>query len=147
MLKFVRELGNSGTGQHMGKYGQAAIRAARRIQASGMPPADAWDEAVRSIFPNSESGRKKGCPRAAFLGLCEEGIVQGVPVGRYTGSKKNKAYAVAAYRLLVEDPRLATNEGRLWCGAMQDIGIRPNEQMDVVLSLWNSNSLARRSSK
>ena len=65
----------------MGKYGQAAIQAAKDVQSSGASPADAWDKAVRLIFPTSEAGRKKGCPRATFLGLCENAVVRGVPVG------------------------------------------------------------------
>jgi hypothetical protein len=47
------------------------------------------------------SAQKKGCPRGAFLGLCEEGLVKGIPAGNYTTSKDNKAYAVRAAELLI----------------------------------------------
>ena len=138
ILSRVRQLADE---TPYGKVRSGAVRAAMHSQSLGVSPTEAWDEAVGSVFPDSESSRKKGCPRAAFLGLCEEGIVRGVPVGHYTRSRKNKTYAIAAYSLLIEDRRWATDEGRLWRGATQDIGIKPNEQTDVVLSLWKSNSL------
>ena len=34
--------------------------------------------------------------RGAFLGLCEEGLVKGIPAGKYSASKDNKQYAVRA---------------------------------------------------
>jgi hypothetical protein len=128
----------------MGKYGEAAIIATRHLRTlPSTPPADAWKLAVMSIFPKSTSSQNKACPKSAFLGLCEEGIVQGVPMGRYTRSKKNKEYAIAAYHLLTEDQRFAANEEELWQRVTERKGVRHNQQMDVVLSLWNHGRLAR----
>ena len=56
----------------------------------------------RRSIPTSVSAQKKGCPRGAFLGLCEDGLVKGIPAGNYTVSKDNKAYAVRAAELLIE---------------------------------------------
>ncbi|WP_420865668.1 DUF6979 family protein [Dickeya oryzae] len=39
---------------------------------------------------------KKSCPLSAFLGLCEDGYIKGIPKGKYTKSYKNKKYAVVA---------------------------------------------------
>ena len=38
---------------------------------------------MMEVFPTQESSRKKGCPQSAFLGLCEDGYVKGIPQGRY----------------------------------------------------------------
>jgi hypothetical protein len=128
----------------MGKYGEAAIEATTCLRKSpGMSPADAWKEAVKLVFPNSASSQNKACPKGAFLGLCEEGIVRGVPPGRYTDAKENKGYAVAAYHVLTQEPRLATNKRELWERVTQYSGKRPNEQMDVVVAVWESDFLVK----
>jgi hypothetical protein len=54
---------------------------------------------MEKLYPTSPTSRKKDCPRGAFLGLCEEGLVKGIPAGKYTASKDNKAYAVRAAAL------------------------------------------------
>jgi hemerythrin superfamily protein len=66
-----------------------------------------------------------------------------VPIGQYTRSKKNKEYAIAAYHLLTEYQRLAANEEELWQRVTERKGVRQNQQMDVVLSLWKHDRLAR----
>jgi len=38
----------------------------------------------------------KGCPRGAFLELCEAGMIKGIASGKYTRSKRNKEYAIDA---------------------------------------------------
>ena len=63
----------------MGKYGDAAVQATNLIRQGGYHPRDAWKTAVRHQFPTQKSAREKGCPRAAYLGLCEAGIVRGWP--------------------------------------------------------------------
>ena len=40
--------------------------------------------------------------RGAFLGLCEEGLIKGIPSGQYMASRDDKAYAVRAAALLAE---------------------------------------------
>jgi hypothetical protein len=103
-------------------------------------PKAAWTRAAAILFPNSPSSRNKGCPKGAFLGLCEEGVVQGIPKGRYTRSLDNKRYALAAVRVLAKRPQLAEDRTALW----QTIPAHPlheNNQMDVVISLWKQSLL------
>lgn len=57
--------------------------------------------------------KKKGCPRNAFLGLYEEGLVKGIPSGNYTRSKKNKEYAIKAVKILKGAPELSSNSKTL----------------------------------
>jgi hypothetical protein len=92
--------------------------------------------AVAVAFPESASLQEKGCPLDAFLGLCEEGLVSGVPAGTYTRSVKNKQHAVEAVGLLRFDPSLAANTSALWRRVAGDK--KHNAQMDVVIGLWRA---------
>lgn len=123
----------------MGKYGQVALRATALVTKRGyMSPPEAWKVAAREVFPDSPASQTKGCPKSAYLGLCEEGLVVGVPRGNYTNSRDNKAYALKAVRLLVREPALALQgPDVLWERVMDGERKTPNHQMDVVLALWN----------
>src|ERR1017187_1940719 len=85
------------------RYGEAALMAAQGISGAGATPYACWENAMQRHYPTSPTARKKGGPRGAFLGLCEEGLVKGIPAGRYTASPDNKAYAVSAVALLAEE--------------------------------------------
>ena len=52
--------------------------------------------AMERLYPTSPAARKKGARVEHFWGLCEEGLVKGIPAGRYAASRDNKAYAVRA---------------------------------------------------
>jgi len=82
--------------------------------------------------------RDKGCPKGAFLGLCEEGLVRGIPRGLYTQSRKNKEYAVRAVRLLKEGQYAPKDPFVLWSRVMAGDPKNYNQQMDVVLALWEN---------
>lgn len=78
-----------------------------------------------------------------MLGLCEEGVVLGMPRGKYSRSLDNKKYALQALELLLKDPRLAQDEQALWARVMAGRQNSMNSQMDVVIALWNANMLAK----
>jgi hypothetical protein len=124
------------------KYGEAALIAARDSSTSTSPVAR-WEVAMEKLYPTSPTSRKKGCPRGAFLGLCEEGLVKGIPAGKYTASKENKAYAVQAATLLTEGGR-KWSIGELWQEVSNDPEKAHNSQMDVVLALWNNGLIVRK---
>lgn len=126
----------------MGKYGDAAVTAVR-IYTTGRTGSimDAWDSAVAEIFPSSPSSQVKGCPRGTFLGVCESGIVVGVPGGQYTKSAKNKAYGLKAAATLRKNPHFANDMTTLWGQVMDGESKVPNHQMDVVVSLWKNGLL------
>jgi hypothetical protein len=120
-------------------YGDAAIRAAKLTQDQRLAPEDAWRRATAATFPNSLASQVKGCPKGAFLGLCEEGLVKGIPRGDYTRSQMNKQYAVNAVRALRHTPSLAHDRSALWMAALGSEGVKQhNGQMDVVVGLWTS---------
>lgn len=123
----------------MGKYGKAAIRAHELVTAdSALDLASAWNLAVKELFPKSSSSQKKGCPRGAFLGLCADGLVLGVPSGEYTRSKDNRRYAREAVELLRQMPSLAKKPDQLWQKIMRGEVKAENSQMDVAISLWQA---------
>ena len=117
------------------RYGEAALIAAR--DSAGTSPAKRWQSAIEKVYPTSVSAQRKGGPRGAFLGLCEEGLVKGIPAGQYAASKDNKAYAVQAAALLSEGTR-KWSIGELWRAVSDDPEKAHNSQMDVVLALWKN---------
>jgi hypothetical protein len=127
----------------MSKYGDAAIKATRFLLTgqSNSPP-EAWSSAVRGIFPESISSQQKGCPKTTYLGLCEEGLIKGVPPGKYTRSSKNKCYAIDAVKLLKQEPTLADDQEMLWSKVVKGERKNPNNQMDVVILLWKKDLIA-----
>lgn len=64
----------------------------RRIRKGAHPP-DAWDVAAAETFPPGSIGAKKNCPKSAFLGLIDLGLIRGVSPGGFTRSVDNKEYA------------------------------------------------------
>ena len=122
------------------RYGEAALIAAR--DSAGTSPAKRWQSAMERVYPTSVSAQKKGCPRGAFLGLCEEGLVKGIPAGNYTVSKDNKAYAVRAAELLIEGKQ-KWSISELWRAVTDDPEKTHNSQMDIVLALWKNGLIVR----
>ena len=125
----------------MGKYGEVSYLAVQAIMKNGkLRPRQAWAEAAEKIFGEGNTSARKGCPRSAFLGLCEAGMVRGVPKGKYTRATKNKEYALKAAVLLKTDPSFARNAGELWRRITSN-KVNHNSQMDVVITLWNKDLL------
>jgi hypothetical protein len=124
------------------KYGLAAKVAALK----GGNPVDSWKLSVNVIF-NSKSSIDKGCPKNAFLGLCEDGFVKGIKTGSYFKRKKsnlNKNYAIKAVELLALDSKLTKKE--LWHKVREELNLgdkRSNSQMDVVLALWEHGLIVK----
>jgi hypothetical protein len=124
------------------KYGEAALIAAR-AETYGKPitPGERWSEATRKLYPTSPSAQRKGGPRAAFLSLCEAGLVKGIPAGRYAPLNKDKAYAPRAVALLIAGTHKTVTT--LWAEVTDGEEIPHNSQMDVVLALWKNGLIVR----
>lgn len=118
--------------------------AARQVVSANISPLVRWERAMQKLYPSSVAARKKGCPRGAFLGLCEEGLVKGIPAGHYTASKDNKAYAIRAVTLLAEGERTLSISA-LWRAVTSGSEKAHNSQMDVVLALWKNGLIVRES--
>jgi hypothetical protein len=124
-----------------GKYGKAAVAATKQIRDHKSAPREAWYSACEEQFSEQQTAAiHKGCPSGAYLGLCEEGEVDGVPAGNYTRSRLNKKYALETVQLLRLSPSLVSNKAELWKKVQIRAGIGKtishNYQLDVVLALW-----------
>lgn len=124
------------------RYGEAALMATRSATSAGSNPAALWQCAMEKLYPTSAVARNKGGPREAFLGLCEEGLVLGIPPGQYGASKDHKAYAVRAAALLIEGKQ-SWSTSTLWRTVADDPEKTHNGQMDVVLALWRNHLIVR----
>lgn len=124
------------------RYGEAALMVARQA-ASNISPEAQWEEAMEKLYPTSAGARKKASPRGAFLGLCEEGLVKGIPAGHYTTSK-DKDYAVHAAALLAEGSQ-HWSISTLWQAVAKNPQETHNGQMDIVLALWKNGLLVSKS--
>lgn len=118
----------------MNKYSQIAIKAIEYCDKYDITPVDAWSRASYEVFPNSESSRKKGCPKSVFLGLCENGLIIGILKGNYTKSKMNKEYALKTISLIEQNKNLLYNEKVLWQNVV-NCDKKHNSQMNVVIDL------------
>ena len=130
----------------MSKYGKIARSAAKKAR-NGVDPRKAWKISAKKIYPrpDQKESRKKGCPRNAFLGLAEDGVIVGIPFGDYTNSIKSKMYALAGVKLLRKKPHLSNNPSKLWRCVMRKLNTRKvhNNQMDVVVALWENSDIER----
>lgn len=124
------------------RYGEAALMAARQESPADVSPVARWEDAMKKLYPTSSTAQKKACPRGAFLGLCEEGLVKGIPAGRYTPPNENKAYAVRAAALLLEGKQ-SRSISTLWKSVAKPAKTH-DSQMDVVLALWKNNLIVRK---
>ena len=118
------------------QYGEVACLAVEMVQeGKEVDPKKAWRKAAEKIIPSTES-QKKGCPRYAFLGLAEKGLITGISPGKYTRSRYNKRYALEGVELLREKPDLYKNPREMWDCIMRGAQKAHNDQMDVVAALW-----------
>lgn len=127
-------------------YGKVAVLAAAKAASSKITPSEAWESVAQEIFSGKKASIQKGCPKAAFLGLCNEGYVKGIKKHNYIRSGKNKDYAIAAIELLRKG-KGSLEPYALWkevlskvCPSETDKAY--NSQMDVVLALWNEKLIA-----
>ncbi len=120
------------------KYGEAALMAVRmETYGKAYTPLERWQQSVAKLYPNTPAGQKKGPPRNAFLGLCEAGLVKGIPTGQYSPSNVHKGYAVDAVALLKAGTHKTISQ--LWSGVIgEGEEVLHSAQMDVVLALWKN---------
>jgi hypothetical protein len=119
------------------RYGEAALMATRRGSSTDIDPVARWESAMKQLYPTSPAARRKTCPRGAFLGLCEEGLVKDIPAGHYAASRDDKAYAVRAAALLAEGTQ-NWSISALWQAVRDNPEKTHNSQLDVVLALWKN---------
>jgi hypothetical protein len=124
----------------MSKFGECAVRAIKLVLEDNISdPKEAWQIASIRLFGEGTSSQKKGCPKGAFLGMCEEGLVKGIGKGEYTSSKKNKDYALKAVDILKKNIDKTFGAKELW--GRVALNKAHNGQMDIVLELWENGMI------
>jgi hypothetical protein len=124
------------------RYGEAALMAAQEDSPFAGNPVARWKAAMAALYPTSLSAQRKACPRGAFLGLSEEGLIKGIPEGQYAASEDNKAYAVQAVALLTEGKQ-SWSVSALWRAVAKDPEKVHDSQMDVVMALWKNDLIVK----
>ena len=124
----------------MNQYGKTAILATdlyRNRQVNS--PQEAWGKALAEIDD-------KDCPRCAYIDLCNQGFIRDIPHNADVKHGKNGNYAIIAINLLQNQPTLANNISALWREVLKKAEIKSkahNQQMDVVVALWNNGDIEK----
>lgn len=128
----------------MNKYVKVAIEVAEELQSmkkeeqKKIDLGDLWKEKCKEN-EFKEASIKKGCPRLAFIGLCENNLIKDIEVKNSNKESLNKNYAVEAVKVLKNNKRDYTSK-ELW----EEIGNKDkkhNRQMDIVLALWEKGMI------
>ncbi|ANA81025.1 hypothetical protein PVOR_07255 [Paenibacillus vortex V453] len=124
----------------MNNYGKSAIRSVELIHSGEVSyTEEAWEIATREFF----TIKTKACPRSAFLGLCEAGLIKDVyqtHIKQPLKASTNKDHTVEAVKLLSENEAYASFKPlQLWRTLMNGNPKSHNFQMDVVLALWKND--------
>ncbi|MGL5468823.1 MAG: DUF6979 family protein [Shewanella sp.] len=119
-------------------YGLAAVEAAGLV-SFGTKPREAWNMAVKDL---SASARAKGCPRSAFIGLCDMGYVRKSKPIVFDVDElgKNARYAIEAVRIL-KNSSFNYKADKLWHTVIQESDNpekQHNGQMHVVMALMDA---------
>lgn len=132
----------------LSKFGRNAVGAVLRAKEGNLSPKDAWNLEAAETFREAPASRVKGCPREAFLGLCDAGMVRGVSVKQEEGTRRrpNRDYARTAARMLSTEPGIALlPKTEIWRRVLAELelptGKKHNSQIDVVLALWKEGLL------
>jgi len=122
-------------------YAISSINAAKLAAETNTSPIEAWEKSVKEEFPHSMNSQLKCCPKNAFLGLCEDGYVKGIKPNKYTRSNLNKQYGIIAVQILGENKTKSYTSLYLWKEVLKRLNAdrlkQHNNQMNVVLALWN----------
>lgn len=128
----------------MNKYAKIAIEVAEELQSmkkeeqKKIDLGDLWKEKCKENG-FKEASVKKGCPRLAFIGLCENNLIKGVEVKNSYKETLNKDYAVKAVEILKEKDKQYTAR-ELW-EAIGNTEKRHNSQINIVLALWEKGMI------
>lgn len=128
----------------MNKYAKVAIEVAEELQSmekeeqKKIDLGDLWKEKCKKN-EFKEASIKKGCPRLAFIGLCENNLIKDIEVKNSNKESLNKNYAIEATKVLKNNKRNYTSK-ELW----EEIGNKDkkhNSQMNIVLALWEKGMI------
>ena len=117
------------------QYTKVAREAYDSIVDKGIGFEEAWNTAAGK-FITSPSGRIKGCPKAAFIGLCESGDLRGI-VGTRQSNSKNYKYAKFASKEWKKDNGVSKKE--MWNRVQRKFAVTASHQgqLDVIIGIYD----------
>ncbi|CAN5500316.1 hypothetical protein BH11BAC3_BH11BAC3_28340 [soil metagenome] len=115
------------------QYSIVSVAAYEFIIAKNLSPEDAWKLAAEKNIKSVE-GRKKGCTRAAFLGLCDHGHLKNI-TGSNSYESKNYNYAKFAAEIMKTDPTIPKRDSWLSVQNKFKTSASHQGQLDVVIGL------------
>lgn len=119
----------------MVKFSQVAIKSIELIIKEKIDPRQAWQISAEEIFKESPSSIAKNCPRSAFLVLCQEGLINGVPKGNYTNATETKEYILNGLEFIKTDTTLANSPSKLWDKVVNENKVH-NQRMHILCDLY-----------
>jgi hypothetical protein len=124
-------------------FEHVTIDAVENIIVGKMTPREAWEYAAEKNFIAGSSNIDKGCPKNAFLGLREEGLVKGVPAGKYTRSDRNKQYPINAVELL-KRRKVLPRAKDVWIDVLPSLGYDVNKvDKHKWMLFWHCGNLGK----
>ena len=120
----------------MTRYRDAFLKMVELVQKKE-EPCQAWKAVLEMTCLTG-----KPCARAAFLGLCSEGVILGCEEGNYSRGKKNKEYVIKGLKFLMKHPQDSDlTPNNLWIKAKIKEGsrVQTGYQMDMAIVLFKHN--------
>ena len=132
----------------MTKVARHAVRA-RELASSGSSPDAAWNQALAEVYSGEQlrNQLQHTCPKWAFAGLCNHGVVRGVPAGSCPAAadRRSGRYAVDALNAVRREASLLRDKRTLKARVFGRPGTadyrKPNDEVEVLLGLWESGSI------
>lgn len=127
----------------MTKYAQIAINVINKIKNDNkLNPAIEWEKECNLMFGKGTSSASKSCPQETFLGLCDEGLIYGIPQGKYTSeiSELNKRYALKGYEYIKNNTDKQLTQKAIW-KAIGNEELAHNGQMSILIELYKRGML------
>ena len=132
----------------MTKIGRVAVRA-QILASGGLHPVEAWIGSLDEFYVGAQllNQLQHTCPKWAFAGLCDRGVVRGVSAGSCGEAvgKRSAQFALDALEMARRDSALVTDKRelkhRVFGRPGSDDYRRPNGEVEVLLGLWEAGSL------
>lgn len=119
---------------------------AYELAAGGTHPPDAWVQVLKQVYAGRqlENQLKHTCPKWAFSGLCNAGVLVGVSAGscEEAATRSSARFVLRALELVSADHALLQDKAQLKrrvFGTPGSEGHRqPNGEVAVLLGLWEA---------
>ncbi len=124
--------------EKMNNYEKITLDAIKYCRNEKLTPKAAWEKATEEY---RESIQKKGCPKNAFIGLCETGKIKGIEKTKLEPKTKNGKYAIEALKFINKDISIKELWKKVLIETRENLNKSHNNQMNVVKVLFENNEI------